>query len=163
VSAPQPTQPGRSGQSAQLAQLATIAPAFFSGPELRRERAAQNPEPKRFRTATIEIVSGAVTEVTDAMTWVVGGQIIHLWGIRPGPRILSPFLTSVAARVIAEGPINCRRQAHSTRYRCSTATGEDVAETELLSGIGRAADGATAYLSAEAQTRRKNTGLRPRP
>ena len=148
----------------QLAQLAAIAPAFISGPELRRERASQKPEPKRLGNATGEIASGPVTEVPDAMTWVVGGQIVHLWGIRPGSRTPLPAVASLLGRVSAEGAITCRRQAHSTRYRCWTATREDIAEMALVSGIGLAPDGAPlAYRSAEAQARAKRLGLWARP
>lgn len=155
---PQPTRPGTTGEPEQAAQMAAMALA--SPAELRPVQVRNNPGPKRIENASAEIVSGPVTDVPDAMTWVIGGQVLHLWGIRPGLRARSPALASFVARVTAEGAIDCRRQVHSTRYRCSTAAGEDVAETELLSGVGRAADGATvAYRGAEAQARAKGMGL----
>jgi hypothetical protein len=41
-----------------------------------------------------------------------------------------------------------------------TATREDIAEAALLTGIGRAANGATArYRSAEAQAHRQQKGM----
>jgi hypothetical protein len=153
----QPTQPGTTGEPEQGVQIAAVALA--SPAELRPVQVRSNPGPKRIENATAEIVSGPVTEVRDAMTWVVGGQVLHLWGIRPGLRAKPSSLASFVARVSSEGAINCHRQAHSTRYRCSTAAREDIAETELLAGIGRAADGATvAYRGAEVQARAKGRG-----
>ena len=158
---PQPGYPGATGQSAELARLASIASAFIAEPEPLPARASQSPERKRLVTASAQIISGPVTEVTDAMTWVVGGQIVHLWGIRPWSQTPPPSLTGLEARVNAEGPISCRRQAHSTRYRCLTANREDIAEMALFSGIGRAAIGApVAYRDAEARTRTKAAGRR---
>src|SRR5271168_4169854 len=156
------TPPGATGQPEPAVQPA--AAALASPAEQHSGQVHQNRGPKRIENASAEIVSGRVSEVPDAMSWVVGGQILHLWGVRPDLRAPPRSLAGLAARVNAEGSVTCRRQAHSTRYRCSTATGEDVAETELLSGIGRAADGATiAYRSAEAQARGKGAGLRPGP
>jgi hypothetical protein len=153
---PQPGYPAATGQSAELARLASIASAFIAEPEPLPARADQGPERKRFMTASAQIISGSVDEVTDAMTWVVGGQIVHLWGIRPWSRTPPPSLTGLEAQVNADGPISCRRQAHSTRYRCLTAHREDIAEIALFSGIGRAAIGApVAYRDAEARTRAK--------
>jgi endonuclease YncB( thermonuclease family) len=160
ASALQPKPPGTTGQSVQLAQLAAIAPAFFSGPEPSREEARQNPAPKGPLNASAAVVTGAVSEVRDAMTWVVGGQTVRLWGIRPAPRVPLPDLAVTVGQVSAGGPIDCRRQAYSTRYRCVTAEGKDVAELALLSGIARAAAGAAiAYRDAEAQARQAGKGL----
>jgi hypothetical protein len=151
------TPSARTGQSAQVVQLAAIAADFFSGPELGREPPGQNPAPKRLAVASAQIVSGPVSEVTDAMTWVVGGQIIHLWGVRPGPPV---SLASLAPRVNAGGPINCRRQMHSPRYRCFTGAGEDIGEIALSLGIGRTVAGVpAAYRRAEAQARAAGIGL----
>jgi hypothetical protein len=157
-----PTPPGTTGPPGQAVQPAAAARA--SPAERRLGQVHQNRGLKHIENAAAEIVSGPVSEVPDAMTWVIGGQILHLWGVRPDLRPQPRSLAGLVARVNADGPITCRRQAHSTRYRCSTATGEDVAETELLSGIGRAADGATiAYRSAEAQAREKGASPRPGP
>jgi endonuclease YncB( thermonuclease family) len=148
---------GRIGQPAQLVQLAAIAADFFSGPELGREPPRQNPAPKRLGIASAPIVSGPVSEVIDAMTWVVGGQVIRLWGVRPGPPL---SLASLAARVNASGPINCRRQTHSPRYRCLTEGGEDIGEIALSLGIGRTVAGVpAAYRHTEAQARAAGIGL----
>lgn len=145
------TQPSTTGQPVQLAATALAGPA-----EPRPVQAHKKPGPKRIENASADIVSGPVTGARDAMTWIVAGQILHLWGIRPDLLPQSASLARFVAQVGAEGSINCRRQAHSTRYLCATATHEDIAETELLSGIGRAADRATvAYRSAEAQAREK--------
>ncbi len=155
----QATQPDTAGQRVPLAVAAPVSLA-----EPRPVQIHQNPEPKRGESASTDIVSGPATAARDAMTWVVGGQILHLWGIRPDFRTQSASLAGLVARVSAEGSITCHRQAHSKRYRCSTATREDLAETELLSGIGRAADGATtAYRSAEAQARSKGRWLSAAP
>jgi hypothetical protein len=115
-------------------------------------------ERRRFAMASSETVSGTVTQVSDAMTWVVGNKTIHLWGIRPRAMNLPPSLETVADWVRAKGPVECRKQAHSSRYRCSTSAGEDVAEAALLAGVARAADGATVvYRNAERQARRRGT------
>ena len=117
-------------------------------------------ESKRFAIASTEIVSGTVTQVTDAMTWVVGNKTVYLWGIRPAAPSLLPSLEKVADWVRAKGPVECRKQAHSSRYRCSTSAGDDVAEAALLAGVARAADRATqVYRNAEAQARRRGKGL----
>jgi hypothetical protein len=114
--------------------------------------------------ASTEIVRGMVTKAVDAMTWVVGDQIVNLWGIRPGPSNPSSSLIEFAGQVRAKGAVECRRQTHSNRYRCLMATGEDVGETALFAGLGRAADGATvAYRSAEAQAHQKSKGLWTKP
>jgi hypothetical protein len=130
----------------------------LSGPA---ERHVGKPgEPSRFGKASGDSVSGAVTEVPDAMTWVVANNAVYLWGIRPGPQSLGPALVSFADWVRAKGSIECHRHAHSSRYRCATATGEDIAQGALLAGIGRAVAGATpAYRGAEAQARRVGRGL----
>jgi len=116
--------------------------------------------PKRFAMASTEIVSGTVIQVTDATTWVVGNKTVHLWGIRPGAHYVLPSLEKVADWVRAKGPLECRKQAHSSRYRCSTSAGDDVGEAALLAGVARAARGATpAYHDAEEQARRWGNGL----
>jgi hypothetical protein len=115
---------------------------------------------KRPVNASAEIVHGMVAEPLDAMAWVVDDQIVNLWGIRPGAPSLFPSLTGFADLVRAKGAVECRRQAHSSRYRCLMASGEDLAEAALLAGVGRAADGATvAYRTAEAQAHQKGRGL----
>ncbi|HEV2100526.1 MAG TPA: hypothetical protein VGR45_16605 [Stellaceae bacterium] len=155
----QATGPDTAGQQVQLAVATSAGPT-----EPRDLQIHQNPGPRPIENASADIVSGPVTAARDAMTWVVGGQILHLWGIRPDLRPQSAALAGFAAKVSTEGPIICRRQAHSTRYRCLTATRDDIAEMALLSGIGRVAAGATiAYRDAEAQAREKGSGLRLRP
>jgi endonuclease YncB( thermonuclease family) len=129
------------------------------------ERQASKPaEPNRFGKASSDIVSGAVAEVPDAMTWVVANNAVYLWGIRPGSQSQDASLVRFVDRVRAKGSIECHRHPHSSRYRCATATGEDIAEAALLAGVGRAADGATvAYRDAEAEARRKGRGLWAKP
>jgi endonuclease YncB( thermonuclease family) len=69
---------------------------------------------------------------------------------------LQRFVESVRA----QGPVACQKHEHSSRYRCSTAAGEDIAEAMLLGGVGRAAARATrSYRDAEAQARQKGRGL----
>jgi hypothetical protein len=122
------------------------------------------PIAKRPENASAEIVHGVVTDAVDAMTWVVGDQMVNLWGIRPGPPNLFPSLIGFVDQVRAKGAVECRRQTHSNRYRCLMATGEDVAEAALLMGVGRAAEGATvAYRTAEAQAHQRSRGLWARP
>jgi endonuclease YncB( thermonuclease family) len=59
-----------------------------------------------------------------------------------------------------KGPVACHKHAQSKRYRCLTATGEDIAEAVLSGGVGRAAGGATlGYRNAEAQARQNGKGL----
>jgi hypothetical protein len=119
---------------------------------------------KRPANASAEIVHGMVADAPDAMTWVVDNQIVNLWGIRPGSPSLFPSLVGFADLVRAKGAVECRRQTHSSRYRCLMATGEDLAEAALLAGVGRAADGATvAYRTAEAQAHQSGRGLWARP
>jgi hypothetical protein len=119
---------------------------------------------KRPVNASAEIVHGMVANALDAMTWVVDDQVVSLWGIRPRSPSLFPSLIGFADLVRAKGAVECRRQAHSSRYRCLMATGEDLAEAALLAGVGRAADGATvAYRTAEAQAHQRGRGLWARP
>jgi hypothetical protein len=137
---------------------ASIAPGALGtqGGEPIEGRGDRHSEPRRFAMASSETVSGMVTQISDAMTWVVGNKTVHLWGIRPRAKNLPPSLEKVADWVRAKGPVECRKQAHSSRYRCSTSAGEDVAEAALLAGVARAADGATvAYRNAERQARRR--------
>jgi hypothetical protein len=98
------------------------------------------------------------------MTWLVGDQTVNLWGIRPGPSNLSSSLIGFVDQVRAKGAVECRRQPHSSRYRCLMATGEDVGEAALLAGFGRAAAGSSvAYRTAEAQAHQKSRGLWAKP
>ncbi len=151
---PQPAQPGPSRQPGQPAQPLVLAAAFAPPPEPYRLEVAQNLAAKPPENASTEIVSGPVTEIRDGMTWVIGGQIVHLWGIRPDSRTPTLSLVRFGNTVTAEGPVSCRRQPHSTRYRCLTAGREDIAEMALFSGIGRAAGGApVAYKDAREQPR----------
>ena len=169
TSAPEPAQLGATGtQPGQTAQLHAIAEMFGipqeSLPEPIQAQGGKHSELKRPEKTSTEIVYGTVTNVPDAMTWIVGNQTVRLWGIRPGPQYLLPSLVRFVDWVRAKGPIQCHRQAHSSRYQCSTATGENIAEAALLAGVGRVADGATvAYRGAEAQARRKGNGLWARP
>jgi hypothetical protein len=110
--------------------------------------------------AAATVVEGTVREIPDAMTWVVDDNIVRLWGVRPGPHVAAGAFADFARRIAAAGPVECRRQPASTRYRCETATGNDVAELALLAGLGRAPDGATlAYRDAEAEARHARRGL----
>jgi hypothetical protein len=147
------TQPGPTAQPG----AATQAPGVSAEPggDPIEERGDKRTEPKRFAMASAEIVSGTVTQVSDAMTWVVGDKTVHLWGIRPGAHNLHRSLEKVADWVRAKGPVECRRQAHSSRYRCSTSAGDDVAEAVLLAGVARTANRALlAYRNAATQAHR---------
>jgi hypothetical protein len=117
-------------------------------------------EPNRIARASSETVSGAVSEAPDAMTWVVADRAVQLWGVRPGPPSSASLLRRFVESVRAQGPVACQKHEHSSRYRCSTAAGEDIAEAILLGGVGRAAERATrSYRDAEAQARQKGKGL----
>ena len=119
--------------------------AARAAPLRRDQNLAANPP----ENASAEVVSGPVTEIRDAMTWIIGGRIVHLWGIRSTSRTPTPSLVRFADRMKAENPISCHRQPHSTRYRCFTASREDIAEMALLSGVGQPAIGApVAYRAA---------------
>jgi endonuclease YncB( thermonuclease family) len=149
-------QPGPTLQAGASAQ--NLGVSAEQGGEAVEARVDRHPEPKRFVMASAETVSGPVTQVSDAMTWVVGDKTVHLWGIRPGARSVLSSLEKMADWVRAKGPVECRKQAHSRRYRCSTSAGEDIAEAALLAGVAHAAGGATpAYRNAEAQARRRGS------
>jgi hypothetical protein len=169
ASAPEPTQLSATAtQPGQTARMHATAETFGvpheSPPEPIKVQGGKHSEPIRPEKTSTEIVYGTVTNVPDAMTWIVGNQTVRLWGIRPGPQYLLPSLVRFVDWVRAKGPIQCRRQAHSSRYQCSTATGENIAEAALLAGVGRVADGATvAYRGAEAEARRKGNGPWTRP
>jgi len=133
-------------------------------PFLDSEQSGKHPPLERPGNASAEVVRGTVTDARDAMTWVVDDKIVTLWGIRPGSPNLSPSLTGFMDRVRAKGAVECRRQTHSSRYRCLMATGEDLAEAALFAGVGRAADGATvAYRTAEAQAHQGGRGQWAKP
>ncbi len=154
--APQPVQPGSSRQPAQPTQTLVLGATLAPRPEPRRSEVDQNLAAKASQNASAEVVSGPVTEIRDAMTWAIDGQIVHLWGIRRNSRTPTPALARLLDRVKAKSPISCRRQPRSTRYRCFTATREDIAEIALLSGIGQPAAGAPmAYRAAEVLTQGK--------
>ena len=156
------TQPDqRSGPNA-IAETPGVPPPSLLEPITRPS--SEHFGVKRPVNASAEIVHGMATDVVDAMTWVVGDQIVNLWGIRPGSPSLFPSLIGFADLVRAKGAVECHRQTHSSRYRCLMATGEDLAEAALLAGVGRAADGATvAYRTAEAQAHQRGRGLWARP
>jgi hypothetical protein len=117
-------------------------------------------EPNRFARASSATVSGTVSEAPDAMTWVVADRAVQLWGVRPGPPSSASLLRRFVESVQAQGPVACQKHEHSSRYRCWTAAGEDIAEAILLGGVGRAAARATrSYRDAEAQARQKGKGL----
>ena len=116
---------------------------------------AEPPAGKRWERASSETVSGEVSEVPDAMTWVVADHTVQLWGVRPGPQRLAPALLRFVDWVRTKGPVVCQKHVRSNRYQCSTATGEDIAEAALVDGLGRAAEGAArGYRDAEAQARK---------
>jgi hypothetical protein len=105
------------------------------------------------------VVTGPVGQAADAMTWIVGGEIVHLWGVRPNPRTPPAAFEDFVQRVAAEGPLACHRQAYSSRYRCLTATGGDVAEMALSSGLGQAPDARRPPTATPRQRRSKRAGL----
>jgi hypothetical protein len=156
------TQPEQRLPSNAIAETVGVPPQPFLEPitGLSGEHSAL----KQSGNASAEIVRGMVTDTVDAMTWVVGDQTVNLWGIRPGPPNPFPSLIGFVEQVRAKGAVECRRQTHSTRYRCLMATGEDVAQAALFAGVGRAADGATvAYRTAEAQAHQRGRGLWAKP
>jgi hypothetical protein len=140
----------------------TVAPPSSEGttPEKAKSQDVRPPEPVKFSNASSETLTGTVTEAADAMTWVVAKTTVRLWGVRPALHGLAPSLVSFVEWVRTKGPLECRKHAHSNRYRCSTPTGEDLAEAALLAGLGRAAEGASPnYRDAEAKARRQGKGL----
>ena len=150
--------PARLENRQQLAKPLVLTAALAPPPEPRRFDVDQNLAANPPENASAEVVSGPVTEIRDAMTWVIGGRIVHLWGIRSTSRTPTPSLVRFADRMKAENPISCHRQPHSTRYRCFTASREDIAEMALLSGVGQPASGApVAYRAAEVLTRGKGS------
>jgi hypothetical protein len=149
------TQPGQMVQPGAAAQTPGVSAE--PGGEPIAGRGDRHSEPKRFAMASTEIVSGTVTQVSDATTWVVGDKTVHLWGIRPASLNSPAPLEEVVDWVRSKGPVECRKQAHSRRYRCATSAGEDIAQAALLAGIGRTVRGATvAYRNAEAQGRQRS-------
>ena len=93
---PQPTQPGASGEPQQLAKPLVLTAALAPPPEPRRFDVDQNLAANPPENASAEVVSGPVTEIRDAMTWVIGGRIVHcgasarLPGLRRRPWSGSP-------------------------------------------------------------------------
>jgi hypothetical protein len=156
------TQPGQNLRPNATAETAGVQPEPSLDPIT--GQGAKHSRLKQPVNASAEIVHGIVAKALDAMTWVVDDQIVNLWGIRPGSPNLSPSFIGFVDLVRTKGVVECRRQTHSSRYRCLMATGEDLAEAALLAGVGRAADGATvAYRAAEAQAHQRAVGLRARP
>jgi hypothetical protein len=156
------TQPDQRMRANAIAETPGVPPQPV--PEPNTGQTGEHSGLKRPVNASTEIVHGMVADALDAMTWVVDNQIVNLWGIRPGSPSLFPSLTGFVEQVRAKGPVECRRQTRSSRYRCLMATGEDLAEAALLAGVGRAADGATvAYRTAEAQAHQRGRGLWARP
>jgi hypothetical protein len=156
------TRPDQSLRLNPTAEMLGAQPEPFLDPIT-----GQGGKPPRIKqpvNASAGSVHGIVTKAVDAMTWVVDDQIVNLWGIRPGSSNLSPVFVGFVDLVRAKGAVECRRQPHSSRYRCLMATGEDLAEAALLAGVGRAADGAShAYRAAEAQAHQRAKGLWARP
>jgi hypothetical protein len=156
------TQPDQRLPSNAIAETVGVSPQPFLEPITGQN--GQSPRLKPPGNASAEIVHGTVTAAVDAATWAIGDQTVTLWGVRPGPPNPFPSLIGFVEQVRAKGAVECRRQTHSTRYRCLMATGEDVAEAALLAGVGRAADGATvAYRTAEAQAHQRGRGLWAKP
>jgi endonuclease YncB( thermonuclease family) len=103
------------------------------------------------------VIRGIVTDVPNVATWVILGRTVRLLGIDPGPPNL---LASLVNWVRAKGPVECLPQARTGRYQCFTATGEDIAESALLAGVGRVGNRAgAAYRNAESRARQKGKGL----
>jgi hypothetical protein len=156
------TQPDQRSRSNAIAETPGVPPQPVLEPITRQT--GEHSGLKRPGNASAEIVRGMVAEPLDAATWVVDDQIVSLWGIRPGSPSLPASLIGFVDLVRAKGAVECRRQTHSSRYRCLMATGEDLAEAALLAGVGRAADGATVgYRTAEAQAHQRSRGLWARP
>jgi endonuclease YncB( thermonuclease family) len=103
------------------------------------------------------VIRGKVSRVPNSATLVVGGQRVRLSGIDPGPvAVLGPFANWVAA----QADIACEPDAQTGRYRCTTASGVDVAEAAILNGTGRVGDGASPeYRTSETQAREAKRGL----
>ena len=155
-----PPSAGLADDASKSAKTISPPSAEPSAPAPAEPPVAKHSEPNRFARATSETVSGVVIEVPDAMTWVVVDRAVQLWGVRPGPPSLAPLLLRFVDGVRAKGPVACHKHAHSSRYQCLTATGDDIAEAAILVGLGRAANRAThAYRNAEAQARQKGRGL----
>src|SRR5262249_1446668 len=116
----------QSGQkSGTAAETPVIPPEPFREPSM--EKKGQYFGLKQPGNASAEIVRGTVTNAVDAAIWVVGDQIVNLWGIRAGFSSPSSSLIGFVDHVRAKGAVECRRQTHSNRYRCVIATGEDLA------------------------------------
>jgi hypothetical protein len=153
---------GKDSPGRQAPQLGLTAKAIGTPSELSPEptQGGASPDPKQLKNASAGLVAGMVIEATDPMTWVVDGQVVHLWGIRPDLRDPNPSLRTFVDQVRAMGPVKCHRQRSSTRYQCFTATGEDIAKAALAAGVAQASDGATpAYREAEAEARRQGRGV----
>jgi hypothetical protein len=156
------TQPDQRSRPNEIGETPAVPPQPVLEPITRQT--GEHSGLKRPANASAEIVHGMVADALDAMTWVVDDQIVSLWGIRPGSPSLFPSLIGFMELVRAKGAVECRRQTHSSRYRCLMTTGEDLAEAALLAGVGRAADGATvAYRTAETQAHQRGRGLWARP
>jgi hypothetical protein len=156
------TQPDQRVRANALAETPGVPPQPVLEPNT--GQTGEHSGLRRPVNASAEIVHGMVADALDAMTWVVDNQTVNLWGIRPGSPSLLPSLTGFVDLMRAKGAVECRKQTHSSRYRCLMPTGEDLAEAALLAGVGRAADGATvAYRTAEAQAHQRGRGLWARP
>jgi hypothetical protein len=156
------TQPDQRMRANAIAETPGVPSQPF--PEPNTGQTGEHSGLKRPVNASAEIVHGMVADALDAMTWVVDNQIVNLWGIRPGFPSLFPSLIGFVDLVRAKGAVECRKQTHSSCYRCLMPTGEDLAEAALLAGVGRAAEGATvAYRTAETQAHQRGRGLWARP
>jgi len=102
-------------------------------------------------------IRGKVSRVPNAATLVVGDQRIRLAGIDPGPvEDVGPFDSWVRG----QGDLVCEPEARTSRYRCFTSNGVDIAEAAILNGTGRVGDGATPeYRDSEKQAREAHRGL----
>jgi len=95
---------------------------------------------------------------------IVGNQTVRLMGIRPGPQYLLPSLVKNSWTGSRQGPHrNAVGRRHSSRYQCSTDTGENIAEAALLAGVGRCRRRRPSPIGRRTQERRKGNGLWARP
>jgi endonuclease YncB( thermonuclease family) len=118
--------------------------------------AAPNLQPSAAPTSGT--ISGAVTMATSAVTLVIGGRLIRLWGVDPGSANDVPTFNKWLQN--SAGSVTCEPVAMTGRYKCMTADGHDVAEVALFSGFARVGQGAmNDYRSLEDQAREQHHGL----
>ncbi|MGA9794061.1 MAG: serine/threonine-protein kinase [Rhizomicrobium sp.] len=98
-------------------------------------------------------------QVRDTGRLTVGGHHVRLAGV---DGFTGEYATTLQTFVESYGgAVDCVIVAHTTTYRCWTATGHiDVSEAALLNGAARAGNGATpAQIKAEAEAKAANRGI----